>query len=189
MVELEIPDVFALRRTTTDGHEVTNSVILLREKGGPRILPVWVGESEATSVALALEGFEPARPTAYHFAAALLASAGAKVESVTISKLVKDTFYATVSIKRGRTVAQVDARPSDAINLALRTHAPLFAEEQVLKKAGKRVRLPKGERAGAPALVEHYQEHDRLANAPVSETEAAQFQAAWREYGLEFLDE
>lgn len=187
MVQLEVFDVVSRRHETKDGNEVTQTVILLREQDGSRFLPVWVGEPEATSIALALEGFQSPRPMTYHFTAALLEAAKATVQSVTISKLVKDTFYATVSIQRGSTVEHIDARPSDAINLALRTDAPLFAEEQVLKKAGQRVRVTTDERSGSAALVERFQEQVEGAHTAVSEEEVARAEAAWRELGLEFL--
>ncbi len=189
MVQLEVFDVVSKRHEAKDGSEVTQTVILLREQDGSRFLPVWVGEPEATSIALALEGFQSPRPMTYHFTAALLEAAKATVQSVTISKLVKDTFYATVSIRRGRTLEQVDARPSDAINLALRTSAPLFAEEQVLQKGGQRVRVTTNERSGSAALLERFQEQAQSAHAAVSEEEIARAQAAWRELGLEFLSE
>ena len=188
MVEVEVFDVLLHRNTAKDGHEVTSTVIVLREKGGDRVLPVWVGEPEATSIALALEGVETARPMAYHFTAALLEAVGAEVKSVTISRLVKDTFYATASVQRGRTLEQVDARPSDAINLALRTGAPIFAEERVLSKAGKRARVTKAERTGAAALLELQEEH-RQAPAKVTREEIEQAHQAWREMGLELLDD
>ena len=189
MVEVEVFDVLLHRQIAKDGHEVTNTVIVLREKGGDRVLPVWIGESEATSIALALEGVQTARPMTYHFTAALLEAVGAEVQSVTISRLVKDTFYATASIQRGGTLEQVDARPSDAINLALRTGAPIFAEERVLSKAGRRARVTKAERTGAAALLELHEEEHRHAPAKVTRKEIEQARQAWRELGLELLDD
>ena len=188
MVEVEVFDVLLHRTVAKDGHEVTSTVIVLREKGGDRVLPVWVGEPEATSIALALAGVETARPMTYHFTAALLQAVGAEVQSVTISRLVKDTFYATASIQRGRTLEQVDARPSDAINLALRMGAPIFAEERVLSKAGKRARVTKAERTGATALLE-LQEKEQRHTVKVTKEEIEQARQAWQELGLELLDE
>ena len=195
MVELEVFDVALSRHTTKGGQEMIPTVILLREKGGSRVLPVWVGESEGTSIAMALEGFQTPRPLTYHFTASLLEAARVSVQSATIHKLVKDTFYATVSIRRGRTVAEVDARPSDAINLALRTDAPLFAEEQVLTKAGQRVRATKAGRTGSAALLERFEEQRRLVQAGASEEESTQEEhaqrarQALRDLGLEPLDD
>ena len=191
MVEVEVFDVRSRRHVTKEGHEIFSEVILLREKGGVRVLPIWVGGPEALSIALALEGVQTARPMTHDFAAALLEATGAKVQSITINRLIKDTFYATVSVQRGQTAKQVDARPSDAISLALRTGAQLFAEERVLAKAGQRVRLAKTERTGsAAALAERY----AGGGAPpgigkVSKKEAAQHPEAWRELGLELLDD
>jgi RNA polymerase sigma factor (sigma-70 family) len=185
MVELEVFDV-AVRRMVKDGREISNGVILLREKAGSRVLPVWVGEAEATALALELQGVQYPRPLTYHFAAALLEAAGATVRSATISKLVEDTFYATVAIQQGETVPEVDARPSDAINLALRANAPVFADEEVLAKCPERVKVTKAGRTGSAAVVQRFEELRRLANQVMSE-EAPTAHEAWRELGVEFL--
>ncbi|MDZ4278105.1 MAG: bifunctional nuclease domain-containing protein, partial [Dehalococcoidia bacterium] len=75
MIELEVFDVFLQRRTSKDGREITNAVILLQEKGEARILPIWIGEAEATALALELQGVQLPRPLTYHFTAALLEAA------------------------------------------------------------------------------------------------------------------
>ncbi|MDZ4277702.1 MAG: bifunctional nuclease domain-containing protein, partial [Dehalococcoidia bacterium] len=108
--------------------------------------------------------------------------------SVTMSKLVEDTFFATVEIQRGRTTANIDARPSDAINIGLRAGAPIFAEEEVLAKASQRFRVTKTERAGSAALVESFEERQRIAKRVLKE-EAAEAPQNWRDLGLERLDD
>lgn len=186
VVELEVLDVVLRRWVNEEGREAAHAVMVLKERGGSRLLPIWVGEPEATSIALELQAVQTARPLTYHFAANILEAAEVKVESVTVTKLVEEPFYASVAIQRGRTKAQVDARPSDAINLALRTGAPLFADEEVMKQAGKRVRLTKAERAGSAAIVEHLRER---APPKITKEELDHAQKAWQEYGLELLDE
>ena len=187
MVELDVFDVHLRSKTTEEGREVTNAVILLRERDGSRVLPIWVGEPEATGIALELEGYQPARPMTYHFAAKLLEASGVHVESVRISKLVKDTFFATVSVKgsgRGGSV-DVDARPSDAINLALRTSAPIFAEDRVMSQVSRKMRISDTERKGSAALLEHFQKLQELANASLTKGEEETIREAWRELGID----
>lgn len=188
MVEVEVFDVLLRERRTKEGQTITNGVVLLHEKDGSRLLPVWLGEAEATAIAMQLQGYQTTRPMTYHFTAALLEAAGVRVESVTISKLVKDTFYATVTVQRGRMKEQVDARPSDAINLALRAGAPIFADEAVLTKAGQRVRLTRAAHEGSSAVVERFQELWQRANALIVE-EAGQAKDVWRELGIEAIEE
>jgi bifunctional DNase/RNase len=107
-------------------------VLLLEEDGGPRRLPIWVGPPEATAIAALLEGVELPRPGPYDFAAALLGAAGATVREVRISRLAGAVFYADVVLGDGRAV---DARPSDAIALALTSGAPLLVDAGVLERS------------------------------------------------------
>lgn len=190
MVELEVFDI-VLRKREDDEQAIRHAIVLLREKEGDRLLPIWVGEAEATSLAIAVQGFETSRPLTYHFAAGLLEAVDARVESVTVTKLVGETFYATVTLrsaKGGR--AEVDARPSDAINLALSAKGgcPVFADEAVVAKAGHRVRVSEATRAGSAAIVEGVRQRvEALAKLP--KEEAGQVAGALRELGLELLEE
>lgn len=111
-------------------------VVLLGEVEGPRTLAVWIGAPEATALAVALGEVEPPRPGTYRMTAALLAAAGARVRDVTITDLVRGVFIARVSTGSG---ADVDARPSDALNLALALDAPVYAEPRVLELTRDRV--------------------------------------------------
>ncbi len=187
MIELEVFDV-VVRSSTRDGQQISNGVILLREKGGARILPVWVGEAEATALALELQGVRFPRPLTYHLAAALLDAAEIKVRSATINQLIGDTFYAKVAIERADGVAEVDARPSDAINLALRVNAPLFAEEEVLANCPERIKVTGAGRTGSAAVVQRFEELHRLANEAIKD-EAPTAHEAWRELGIELLQD
>ena len=122
LVPMQVTDV----RRAGDRH-----VILLEGDGGER-LPIWVGPSEAVAVAGLLERVELPRPGPYDFAAALLGATGAAVREVRISRLAESIFYADVVLGDGATI---DARPSDAIALALTAGAPLLADPDVLAHA------------------------------------------------------
>jgi uncharacterized protein len=105
-------------------------VVVLEEEAGERRLPIWIGPPEATAIAALLERIELPRPGPHHFAAALIQAAGATVREVRISRLADAVFYADVVLGDG---AIVDARPSDAIALALTTDAPVRVDAAVLE--------------------------------------------------------
>lgn len=111
-------------------------VVVLKEKAADRYLLIWVGSSEAGSIAMALQGMTPPRPLSHDLAISLLERFGARVTGILVSKLVEDTFYAVISVEANGETFALDARPSDAIALALRAGAPIFAEQEVLEKAG-----------------------------------------------------
>ena len=165
MVELDVLDAVSTSQPTKGGREFPCPFVLLGEKGGSRVLPIFIGEAEADYLAVALRGEEVARPLSYDLTANLLEAVGATVRAVTVAKLVDQTFFATVSIQCGGTSAEVDARPSDAINLALRTGAPVFAEEKVMEDAALQAQSGKLERSGAAAILERVRERWEAAKA------------------------
>ena len=116
-------------------------IVLLREVGGSRYLPIWIGAVEATAIAFALEGVEPDRPLTHDLLQLLTSSLDVVVESVTVTELRDGIFYADLALKRhdGEGVV-VSSRPSDAIALAARTQAPLYASPEVLEDAGVEIR-------------------------------------------------
>jgi bifunctional DNase/RNase len=108
----------------------TNSyVVILREKGGERLLPIWIGQAEAESILLEMNSVKKERPLTHDLCKSLIAGLGGELRRVQITKVHKGTYYAELHIVRGETVLQVDARPSDSIAIALRFPAPIFAEE------------------------------------------------------------
>lgn len=111
-------------------------VVLLRETGGDRrVLPIYIGPEEARAIALALEGVETPRPMTHDLMRDLLVALGAQVRSITVTDLRDSTFFAEIELLvDGRTV-RVSSRPSDAVALAVRVEAPLFASEDVLADA------------------------------------------------------
>ena len=117
----------------TGGDDPRSShVVLLEERDGARRLPIWIGAAEATTLAARLHDVERPRPDTYRFAADLLDAAGAQLREVRVVRLAEMIFYAQAVLESG---ASVDARPSDAINLALVTGAPVLVEEAVLAQA------------------------------------------------------
>lgn len=111
-------------------------IVLLREVGGTRHLPIFIGAGEATAIAFALEGVEPQRPMTHDLLKAVLENLGAVVNHVLITALRDGIYYADLVLDREGTEVRVSARPSDAIALAARTGSPLFVSPAVLDEAG-----------------------------------------------------
>jgi bifunctional DNase/RNase len=110
-------------------------VVILKDDTYKRWLPIVVGPAEAQAIALQLEHVAPPRPMTHDLMKSLLESAHTNVSRVIVTDLKDNTYYATIDLKMNGTQSQVDARPSDAIALALRTQAPIFVEENVMQKA------------------------------------------------------
>ncbi len=113
-------------------------VLMLRERAEPgRVLPIYIGGAEASSIHQALNGDEPPRPLTHDLMCIVLESVGSELRSVTVTDLRSGTFYAELELVTGSETARVSARPSDAVALAVRVGAPVFAAEQVLDEAGQ----------------------------------------------------
>ena len=110
--------------------------VLLRAKDDGRVLPIWIGSSEADAIKLAMEGQQPPRPMMHDLALRLLEPLGVQLQRVVVNKLVESTFYGEITLAQGERVYDVDARPSDALALAARTSAPIYAARAVLEAAG-----------------------------------------------------
>ena len=114
-------------------------VVILRVKESNRYLPIWIGPNEADSIALKLQEVSVARPLTHDLLRSVITSIGASVSRIVVSDLNNDTFYAKIVLQYNGTTMEVDSRPSDAIALAVRTNAPIFADDSVVDKAGVRM--------------------------------------------------
>lgn len=111
-------------------------IVLLRESEGERYLPIWIGGSEATAIATALEGIDPPRPLTHDLMRSLIDAVGALAVRVVITEMRDSVFYADLSLDVSGKEVHVSSRPSDAIALAVRTGTPVFALAGVLDDAG-----------------------------------------------------
>ncbi len=111
-------------------------VVILREADDERYLPIWIGSWEAQSIAMKLQGVEAERPLTHDLLTTILSDLGVSVRRVLISDLADETFRARIVLVQGGSDFEIDARPSDAIALAVRVAAPIFATEAVLDRAG-----------------------------------------------------
>ena len=115
---------------------VTNMpIVILRDKDGQRVLPIWVGIFEANAIALQIENVSTPRPMTHDLLRNVIHDLRASVQKVVVSDLQDNTFYALIYLLLGGDTVALDARPSDAIALALRTRAPIFVEDRVIEHA------------------------------------------------------
>ncbi|MDO8661920.1 MAG: bifunctional nuclease family protein [Candidatus Omnitrophota bacterium] len=113
-----------------------DQLIVLREKAGERVLPIVIGLAEASAIKLKLSGFQPPRPLTHDLLHSTIGDLGASIEKIIIDKLEENTFHAKVVLKTSSGQEKiVDARPSDSIALAVRAHAPIFVEDEIIKKS------------------------------------------------------
>jgi bifunctional DNase/RNase len=107
-------------------------VLVLQEKGGTRLLPIWIGQPEAESIVMQIHNIKRVRPLTHDLCKNLILGLGGSLRRVQITRVEKNTYYAELHINRGDNVVQIDARPSDSIAIALRLSAPIFASETLL---------------------------------------------------------
>lgn len=112
-----------------------NPIVLLRDPDGQRVLPIWVGVFEANAIAMQIENVTPTRPMTHDLLRNVISDLKGRVERVIVTELRENTFYAVIMLQVDGDAVAIDARPSDAIALALRTSAPIFVDEQVLEAA------------------------------------------------------
>jgi bifunctional DNase/RNase len=110
-------------------------IVVLKDVASEMLMPIWVGIFEANAIAIEVEKVAAPRPMTHDLAKDLIHSLNAQVERVVISELKDDTFFATLWLRQGNDPITIDARPSDAIALALRTDCPIFVAEEVMQKA------------------------------------------------------
>ena len=111
-------------------------VVILKEKGGERYLPIWIGPAEADSIALKLQDVQVPRPMTHDLLRSAIEALGASVNSIVVNDLQNDTFFARILLIVDGRDMEIDSRPSDAIALAVRVEVPIYADETVLDKAG-----------------------------------------------------
>jgi bifunctional DNase/RNase len=115
---------------------VTNApIVVLKDVHGNSVLPIWVGVFEANAIALEIEKVQTPRPMTHDLLRNVFLGLDVRVDKVVVSDLKDDTFYAVIWIERDGQLVMIDARPSDALALALRMDCPIFVEDQVLKNS------------------------------------------------------
>ena len=147
MVKVTIADIAPREgKDPTTGENTRLHVVILLDREGGRVLPIWIGPSEGIAIALGLKDYPVPRPLTHAFLANVIDAIGATVEEVRVDALREDTFYAVVKLRSGKTVRELDARPSDALALAVLTGSPIYAAEEVIEKAGAKLEGEIGEK-------------------------------------------
>lgn len=134
--------------------------LLLKEVSGNRRLPIIIGQYEAQSIALELEGLRPPRPLTHDLLKIIIENLGAVVNEVIVSELKDNTFYAKIVLEVASLTNEIDARPSDAIALAVRMNAPIYVTDSVMDTASF---LPSQEQ---PEFADDSQESMDLPDTP-----------------------
>ncbi len=112
-------------------------VVVLREENSERYLPIWIGAPEADAITLRLQGVQVERPLTHDLLAHSISAMGAEVQYVTVSDLRSDVFYAELVLEYNERELRIDARPSDALALAVRAEVPVYVSEKVMNAAGR----------------------------------------------------
>ena len=128
LVEVRVQSL-ALDRTNN------TPVVILREMDGERVLPIWIGPSEATSIAMRLADMDFERPLTHDLLCSVLEGLGGALQQVNITRVQDRTYYAELIVRRNGEVFTLDARPSDSVAVALRVDARIFAEDELLEQA------------------------------------------------------
>ena len=110
-------------------------IVLLKTADGNRFLPIWIGHPEAAAILMKLQNAATPRPMTHDLVTDILGELGARVVQVAVTELRENTFYAQVTVQLDGTEVEVDSRPSDAIALAIRAEAPIFAADQVIEES------------------------------------------------------
>jgi hypothetical protein len=110
-------------------------VVILQEVGGERVLPIWIGPSEASAIAMQLAEMDFSRPLTHDLICSVLTGLGGSLQKVIITKVQKSTYYAELIVRRNGEVISLDARPSDSIAVALRVDARIYASDDLLEHA------------------------------------------------------
>jgi len=135
MVEVKVQSLGLDRATNTP-------VVILQEKDGKRVLPIWIGPSEASAIAMELAGMKFSRPLTHDLLVSVVIGLGGALKRVLITKVVDNTYYAELIIQRGGELISVDARPSDSIAIALRMAASIYTSDDLLENASIEVAGP-----------------------------------------------
>jgi len=153
MIEVKVAHLGLDRTTNTP-------VVILQEKEGERVLPIWIGPAEASAIAMELAGVKFARPLTHDLLKTIIVGLGARLNRVIITQVKENTYFAELHVHRGEDqVIHIDARPSDSIAIALRLNAPIFTQDDLLELTSVDTAEPMKDQGAIDAdTLKHYLE-------------------------------
>jgi bifunctional DNase/RNase len=110
-------------------------IVLLKTADGNKFLPIWIGHPEAAAILMKLQSQAPPRPMTHDLVSDMLEQLGAQIVKITVTELRENTFYAQITVQQDGSEIEIDSRPSDAIALAIRAEAPIFAADRVIEES------------------------------------------------------
>ena len=110
-------------------------IVLLKTADGNKFLPIWIGHPEAAAILMKLQGASTPRPMTHDLMSDMLEQLDAEVTRITVTELRENTFYASITVQQNGSEIEIDSRPSDAIAIAVRSDAPIFAAERVIEES------------------------------------------------------
>lgn len=131
-------------------------IVLLKTVTGNKFLPIWIGHAEAAAILMKLQGTETPRPMTHDLLNDVVAELNAEIARITVTELRENTFYALITLRRQQTEIEIDSRPSDAIALAVRSNAPIFAADKVIDESA--IEFGEGEVEEDEEMVEKFKE-------------------------------
>ncbi|HEX6482794.1 MAG TPA: bifunctional nuclease domain-containing protein [Ktedonobacteraceae bacterium] len=160
MIQVSVVDAVGFLKPGTKERGI--SAVVLLDEAGHRAMGIWIGAAEAAAIEMGLNKSQLPRPMTMNFMTSILKAAGATLEEVRVETLKDEIFYATAKIRSGDSLNEIDARPGDAIALAVMTGSPVFVAEEILERCG--VALPEGKtlRSIASRLAEDQSQGERL---------------------------
>jgi uncharacterized protein len=111
-------------------------IVLLKTATGNRFLPIWIGHSEAAAILMKLQGAETPRPMTHDLLTEMVGELNGEIARITVTELKDNTFYALITVRAQQAEIEIDSRPSDALALAVRSNAPIFAADKVVDENG-----------------------------------------------------
>ena len=110
-------------------------IVLLKTVDGNKFLPIWIGHPEAAAILMKLQGASTPRPLTHDLVTDMLGELGVQIVRITVTELKENTFYASITVQQNGSEIEIDSRPSDAIALAIRAEAPIFAADRVIEES------------------------------------------------------
>src|SRR4029077_2311938 len=129
-------------------------IVLLKTADGNRFLPIWIGHPEAAAILMKLQGASTPRPMTHDLVTDMLEQLDAQVIRITVTELKESTFYASITVQQNGSEVEIDSRPSDAIALAVRAEAPIFAADDVIEESA--IEFEDGEEVNEEEMIDEF---------------------------------